>query len=387
MSSQRASRKPGFKLRTSSLVIAAAVLIGGMGIARNGAASALQARPLDTYSKRASQSQTQAEAAAANASILDPGVRGQSLPGDWRPFSDDSPWNTPIATDARTHSDSALIISALAGEASHLRFSRKYDIPVWVVDSSSIPPVRVRSDRIYDTWDKNQSGWSDVGAPITRNMWGEATGDGHLSIIDPEKNIAWEMSRFHWLADGTPTCTTFNIWDLSGPGFATPQGRRWFARGGRGSGFPEIAGLLRPEEIQAGVIRHALIFTFSKNRRADHGGQIFISPAARSDGKEFGRQYPIEGMRLQLDPRLTDEDFQRWGLGRAARIVARALQTYGMLDGDNGGAMALQIQLLAPSVEENIRSWNSMFPGLFADIEKIPTDRFRVVETYQPVVR
>lgn len=376
-----------FPLRLFGLVIAIAVLFGSIAMAQHLSIRIPFPVTADKHSKRAARSESQGKDTPADVVVSDRGVRGQSLPGNWRPFSDDSPWNTPISAGARSHADSALIISTLTGEAPNLRFARKYNIPLWVVDSSSIPPVRVRSDKIYDTWDSTQSGWSDVGVPITRNMWGEATNDGHLSIVDPEKNTAWEMSRFHWLEDGTPTCTTFNIWDLNGPGFASPQGRRWYARGGRGSGFPEIAGLLRPEELESGAIRHALVFTFSKNRRADRGGQIFIPPAARSDGKEFGRQYPIEGMRLQLDPTLTDDDFRRWGLGREARIVARALQMYGMFDGDNGGAMALQVQLLAPSSEENFRRWSSMFPGLFEDIEKIPTDRFRVVETHEPIVR
>jgi hypothetical protein len=183
------------------------------------------------------------------------------------------------------------------------------------------------------------------------------------------------------------TCTTFNIWDLRGTGVADSEGERWLMRGGRGSGFPEIAGLLRPEELREGQIRHALVFTFTKNRRADDDRRIFVPPAARSDGRHIGAQYPIEGMRFQLNPALTDKDFDVWGLNREGKAVARALQTYGMFDGDNGGAMKLQVQLLAPSAEENFKKWETLFPGLFDNLEKIPTDQFRVVYTAPPIVK
>jgi hypothetical protein len=227
-----------------------------------------------------------------------------------------------------------------------------------------------------------------VGVPIAPEMWGEATGDGHLSVIDPFKMTAWEFSKFQSAPNGgMPSCTTFNIWDLRGPGVADSSGKRWLTRGGRGSGFPEIAGLLRPEELKENEIRHALVFTFSKNRRSDDDRHIFMPPAARSDGKHIGSQYPIEGMRFQLNPALTEKDFDTWGLNREGKLVARALQKYGMFDGDNGGAMKVQVQLLAPSAEENVKAWEAIFPGFYANIEKIPTDQFRVVYTSSPIVK
>jgi hypothetical protein len=318
--------------------------------------------------------------------IVTPGVLGNSLPGQWRAFSNSSPWNTPIPASTQLHPNSAAIINSMAAEASHIRFSTHYTIPLWVVDSPRVPLVRVRSDKIFDDWDPKHTGWTNIGVPLGPEMWGEANSDGRIVIVDPEKKIAWEMSHFHRSADGTPECTTFNVWDLTGPGYAEPRGERWFARGARGSGFPAVAGLLRPEEVEAGEIRHALVFTFTKNRRAERG-QLFLPPAARSDGKFFGEQYPIEGMRLQLDPSCGEEDFRRWGLGFYARVVARALQKYGMYDGDNGGAMAVQVQLLAPEADDNHAAWEARLPGLFKDIAKIPTDRFRVVHTGEPIIK
>ncbi|MBI4709753.1 MAG: hypothetical protein HY759_01390 [Nitrospirae bacterium] len=83
-------------------------------------------------------------------------VVGQSLPGLWRPFSDDSLWNTPVKADALTHPDSDEIIAFASAEAKNIRLAKVYSIPVWVVNSDNIPLLKVRSDKIFDTWDKDR---------------------------------------------------------------------------------------------------------------------------------------------------------------------------------------------------------------------------------------
>ena len=330
-----------------------------------------------------------AEAVAALASIEAAEVIGNTMPGSWRPFEDSSPWNTPIPADAPTHPDSDSIIAYANARAQNLSYSRSYTIPMWVVDARQIAPVTVRSDRIFDWWDVDRDGWSDVGVPITRSMWQEQTQDGHICIVDPTSGIAWEMSRFDWPEGGPPQCTTFNLWSLHESGYGNPnEGDRWGTRGGRGSGFPLIAGLLRPEEVEAGEIRHALTFTFSGVRMGSNGEAMFIwPPACRGDGNVTGEQYPVEGMRFQLDPDATDADFDSWGLSAEARIVARALQTYGMFLGDRGGDMKIQLQLLAKDSDEHRRLWDERFPGFYRAIEGIPTNRLRVVYTGEPTLK
>jgi hypothetical protein len=311
------------------------------------------------------------------------GLLGNSMPADWRPFAPGSPWNTPIPANAAQRPGAATVLSYMASQADHIRFSRSYTIPVWIVNSDEMDPVIVRSDRIYDTWDRDNDGWSDVGVPLSRDMWGENTGDGHICVIDPYKQIAWEMSRFHWSSGSSPQCTTFNIWDLSGRGYADADaGGTWQTIGGRGSGFPLIAGLIRPEEVEAGEIHHALVFTFGSNRKADNGANLFISPpGARSDGKFTGDKYPIEGSLFQLDPSLTESDFDSWGLAPSARVVARALQRYGMYLCDNGGDWALQVQLLSSDSSTHVARWNERVPGFYNAVEDIPTDAFRLIDT------
>jgi hypothetical protein len=186
-----------------------------------------------------------------------------------------------------------------------------------------------------------------------------------------------------------PHCTTFNIWSLGGPGVGNSnEGDRWGTRGGRGSGFPLIAGLLRPEEVEVGEIRHALTFTFSEVRGMADGSDIFIAPpACRGDGDFVGTQYPIEGMLFQLDPEATNADFDAWGLTAEGRIVARALQLYGMFLGDRGGDMKIQVQLLSPNASKHRSLWDARLPDLYRTVEKIPTNRLRVIYTGEPTIK
>jgi hypothetical protein len=304
-------------------------------------------------------------------------IIGNSLPGTWRPFSDDSPWNQPIPANATVHPENDQVMSTVVAAARNLRLSNSYMPSLWVVNADNMPFVFADSPYPFDTWDQNRDGRTEAGVPIDATMWPENTSDGHIIIVDPFRKLSWEMSKYTGIVDGVIRCTTFNIWDVTGMGVGDPnEGFRWQARGGRGSGFPVIAGLVRPEELEHGEINHALVFTFSTNR-----DDWFVYPAAHTDGNYEGTQDPMEGMLFQLDPSLTEADFNAWGLTREAKIVARALQKYGMYDGDNGGAMALQFQLLDPDPDVHAEKLDAMFPGFRKAIQKIPSDRFRIIDT------
>lgn len=319
----------------------------------------------------------------------DQGLIGNSLPGSWRPFADDSPWNTPISEEARSHPQSDAIVFTLAQDRDHISLINAYLTPIWVVNSSNIDGIRVRSDNIFDRWDRDEDGWTDVLVPVTRRMYPEPTGDGQLCIVDPFKHRLWDISTFDWPEERPfPTGTTFDVWDLTSSGVADPPpGTHWTRRGGRGSGFPGIAGIIRPEEVETGEIRHAVCFTSRMVRQHASGANIFLPPACRSDGRDIGTQFPIMGMRFQLNPELTEKDFDEWGLNRAGKVLARALQRYGMFLGVSGGAMKLQVQLLGATPEANRREWERRLPGFYDNVKRIPTREFRILDTGDPVLR
>lgn len=309
-------------------------------------------------------------------------VIGTSLPGTWRPFSDDSPWNTPIKLNPILHPKSEIIMQRMTRTAANIRLGNTFLPALWVVNQDNMEKHGTAGTSTpFDIWDPDNDKFSNVPAPINETMWGEQTADGHISIVDPFYKMLWEMSRFKGISNNLINCSTFNIWDLTGMGVGDPnEGRRSKTRGGRGSGFPIIAGLIRPEEVQAGEIRHALAFTFDSVQRED-----VYYPACRSDGKANLVDAPAEGMLFQLNPELSDPDFDKWGLSASAKVVARSLQKYGMYLCDCGGPIALQLQLLDKDVAVSRKKWDEKAPGLYSTIIKIPTNQFRLLYTVDPV--
>jgi hypothetical protein len=317
-------------------------------------------------------------------------IVGTSMPGTWRPFSDTSPWNMPIAPDAPVHPLHTTILAHMA-RTSTVRFGNSYLPPLWVVENyDRMTKHPYHSAKIFDPWDCcPRDSVADVLLPIAPFMYEEPTTDSHIIVLDRQYGRLFECSSFDWFPGFGPVGTTFNIWEEHGDGYGTPFGwDRWQLQGGRGSGVPVIAGLLRPEEIEDGEIRHALAFTFENVRMGDNGENIFLwPPAARSDGKDIGEQFPIEGMRFQIWPQLGEDVFDLWGLDEPARIVARALQKYGAYLVDRGGDWAFQIQLLGATPDESRAQWDARFPTLYNDFRKIPTVAFRVLYTGEPTTR
>ena len=91
------------------------------------------------------------------------------------------------------------------------------------------------------------------------------------------------------------------------------------------AGLPILPGLARYDEVKAGEIRHALRFTVSQTRRA------FVFPARHFASSLTDPDLPAMGQRLRLKASV-----KLAGLPKQARVVALALQRYGMLVADNG---------------------------------------------------
>ncbi|MBU1003133.1 MAG: hypothetical protein KKE73_11510 [Proteobacteria bacterium] len=309
--------------------------------------------------------------------IAGQGLLGTSLPGDFRIFSPESPWNTPIAPKAALHPDSAAMIATLADKAGPLKGDlTQWTVPLFVVDFEASPKGLVRSPKeaLHPSVDPDGSGVAE-NIPLPDGLWPDPQQDGHMLLIDPALRKAWDLARAKRLPDGSWKATRLAVWDLDGLGFDPPfKGKRWWMRGARGSGMPLAGGLIRPEEILAGEIRHALSFAAPTTRKSSTKGgpKELCSPvASRTDGKHDGRQYLPEGVRIQLDPAL---DLEPLGLSPETRIIARAMQVYGMFLCDHGDTFKVYLQNLGPDRGR----WKGL--GDFKDLARIPVKSFRVLD-------
>jgi hypothetical protein len=253
---------------------------------------------------------------------------------------------------------------------------RKWTYPMHVIDSTRCPLVSVPTtgDGLYSSVDPDRNGVAE-GIPMPAGVWPDPEADGHMVLVDPVVRKSWEFSRASRDALGNWSASIVDVWDLNGNGYRQPfSGSCWWRSGANGAGTPLIGGVIRPEEVAAGVIRHALMCSTPVNRVRASGTtprwELRSPAASRTDAPFVGRQYIPEGARLQLDPAL---DLDTLGLAPQARVVACAMQQYGMFVTDNAPSFGIYFQNLGPSGG----SWESWdIPG---ELAKIPVSSFRVL--------
>jgi hypothetical protein len=310
----------------------------------------------------------------ANFRITGPGFLGMSLPADFRAFDPVSPWNTKIAPNPPIDPYSKLIIARLKHTCPTLTGSFiLWTVPLFVINAANSPKVTVfiKGNNVNPILDPNETRVV-TGVPIPEGVWPDPAEDGHMLLVDPLLMRSWSFTQAKRLSSNTWSVYGINTWDLTGLGYRSPDsGRLSHSDGSRGSGFPLIAGLIRPEEIEAGIIRHALVFASPVNRKT----VLCAPPASTTDGWREGIEFIPEGTRLQLDPNL---DLDSLNLSYAAKIIARALQEYGMFCGDNSEVLKLYFQNLG----EKGNVWVKKYDYI-PDLKKIPLCRFRVLKCNQ----
>jgi len=257
----------------------------------------------------------------------------------WRPFSPDSPWNEKIPSSARTDPQSDSLISDFA-KGGFLVNIGDWSVPVYYVNSATVPKVQVINSRpdVYGRGFAEPNAIPVLPDFIASPPVGEFS-DNHMCIVDTTIMREWDMWAARKNAAGQWTTGLGAVTDMRSTGVERPwfeQDREFDAHRSRASGFPLIAGLIRPDEIAAGRIDHALVFAYQRGR-----SEFFIPPAstAQATYMEMNNKTGIPmGGRIQLDPAINVDSLP---LTPACKIIARALQEYGAYNGDYAGATVL----------------------------------------------
>ena len=243
---------------------------------------------------------------AADAPVL-PGVPGCTvLPADnvWNVRVDDR----PVAANSAT-----LIGSIGAGRTFHMDFGSYagYGIPYQVVDAST-----PRRSVAFDYDDESDAGPYPI--PVAPLI--EGGSDRHLLAVDRDTCRLYELYAVRQTAGGAWLAGSGAQWDL-GSNALRPAG--WTSADA--AGLPILPGLVRYDEVEAGAILHALRFTAPQTRRA------YVYPARHFASSSTSAALPPMGLRVRLR---ADADLS--GLSPHARVIAVALQRYGMILADNG---------------------------------------------------
>lgn len=308
-------------------------------------------------------------------------------------FSKDSYWNTKIEDNPKILSRSEhfvdLLYEATSENGFHINL-HSWTIPVYEVTKDTLK-VNVAKRMKHHTGEGrtfylNSKPYikenhplghgADFGVdvPIPEDAIPDKESDSHMSLVDYEQGIAWDMWACEKKSDGTWWSCTGMKYDLYGSGVFDPKdfnihnGESIHLYGpSRASGVPIIAGLIMHEEIKEGRIEHKLACACEKVGLLEH----FYPPAVWTDGA-YPNGIP-EGALLQLDPEI---DLEAFGLTREEKIIAKALQEYGAVMTDYAGGVTLYGEGLWSSKD---KSWNGILDE--NGLRKIPFNKYRFIES------
>jgi hypothetical protein len=227
-------------------------------------------------------------------------------------FPASNPWNQRVDRLPVDPRSDAIVAAIGADEPFHPDFGTQYGIPFTTVSGH-----QKRVPVAFDYADESDPGPYPIppGVPL------EQGSDAHALVVD----------RDH--------CRLYELYAASsangGASWHAGSGATWNLRSNRlrpkgwtsadAAGLPILPGLARWDDVKRGSIDHALRFTVAQTRNA------FVFPARHFASDLTDPDLPPMGMRFRLKASV---DVSK--LPRQARIVAVALQRYGMLVADNG---------------------------------------------------
>ncbi len=156
-----------------------------------------------------------------------------------------------------------------------------------------------------------------------------ATGDRHVIVWDQGRCAEYDLYQAYPNADGSWNAASGAHWSLRA-NTLRPDG--WTSADA--AGLPMLPGLIRYDEIEAGVIAHAIRFT----ARVQGVSTGYIWPARHSDGDSSSSTALPMGARLRLKPTVNLD-----GFAPSLQVILRALQTYGMILADTDARTELDI--------------------------------------------
>lgn len=277
----------------------------------------------------------------------------------------DNPWNADVSKWP-VHKSSAAIVASI-GKDKPLRYNPdmayvlvppsqpKIDLAiVQYPDESDKGPFPIPTNIPIEGWPANyqrndklkQLSLEDV----QRDKQGEG-GDRHAIVVDPQAMMLYEFYQMKKTDQGWQ-CSCEATFDLKSNKLR-PDG--WTSSDA--AGLPIFPAIIRYDELQAGMVNHAMRVTVRNSRRA------YVSPATHFASRKTDENLPRMGERLRLKA-----DFDISPFSPPVQAILKGLKKHGMLVADNGIEWAISC---AP--DERI-------PVLHDELRKIKGSAFEVVE-------
>jgi len=295
------------------------------------------------------------------------GSSGGSASGAAARFPQSSIWYEDISS-APLDDQSDAVIEWLADNGGWGTGEMRIDFSIEVLAADGDTPVRsfvATDDHFLPDCDLDR-----VPVPVGGALEGEdgyeceSDGDCHLIVVDDSANLLYEMWRAN-IPDREFFGGCLSVWDLS----------RDYGGAGRGAnctsadaaGFPIAPLLFSADEVQSGEIDHAIRFILPNERIRE---RVYVGPATHSTGATSGgSNAPPYGARFRLRADYPIDTLPSEG----ARVVARAMQRYGMFLADAGN-----IALTALSDRFTNAKWDGLLDT--RDLDTLQVSDFEMVE-------
>jgi hypothetical protein len=283
-------------------------------------------------------------------------------------FPADAPWNQDISAAPVDAQSSAVIAYMQSRNWGAGRMQIDFSIEVLC---SNDPPFR----QFQKTGDFYSPDCDDtpmpvpVGGALEGENGYECTGDGdcHLIVIHPPGRKLYEQWRAN-ISGSTYEGGCLAVWDLTRA--YGGQGRGEQCTSADAAGLPIAPLLFDADEVAAGEIKHAIRFILPNDRIRN---ATYVRPATHATrAASGGTSAPPYGARLRLRANYPVDSLPTAG----ARVVARALQKYGMILADGGN-----IALTAQSDRFTTAKWTGLLGPL--DLRTIQPSDFELVEAGQ----
>lgn len=281
-------------------------------------------------------------------------------------FPADAPWYQDISM-APVDPESSAVINWLASVGGWGGGRMQIDFTIEVLEADASAPFRsfTPTGDFFDPDCDLQPVPLPAGGAIEGEDGYECAGNGdcHLIVVHRPTNRLYEMWRAN--VEGPQFfggCLA--VWDMTNT--YPPSGRGEQCSSADAAGFPIAPLLFTADEVAAGQINHAIRFILP-NSRIRH--RVYVHPGTHSTNPTSGpATAPPYGARLRLRA-----DYPLHTLpNEGARVVARAMQKYGILLSDAG-----TIALTAQSDRFTTAKWSGLLgphdlrPLLVTDFEMV----------------
>ena len=255
-------------------------------------------------------------------------------------------FNSNVTNWAVDPGSSALVANIVAQyESAYGEVGVNFNRPVYQA-ASNTPDVEVSVASGCNDFTGDQAGPGGSGAtgtevPIPSYAQAGDSSDNILNVYQPSTNRAWEFWEASQNSNGSWSACWGGEMDT-----ATSNGVFPYNYGEAASGISNLATEISEADVASGSINHAIAFEVLGNdcdwsNTSANGG---LYPATRTDCGQDIAGAPAEGQWFRFPANLAMPS----GLTPFAQMVFKAVQTYGMVIVDQGGAVALEADMADP---------------------------------------